>query len=78
MKARLFCIGILITAGALLAGCASLHPVRVRPWERGHLADYAMDPKRDPLGDAMLGHVYESRENSSGGRAVGGAGCGCN
>jgi hypothetical protein len=63
---------------ALLDGCASPSLVRVHPWERGQLADEAMNPDRDSLGSGLSQHVYLSREASVGGRAVGGAGCGCN
>jgi hypothetical protein len=52
--------------------------VRVRPWERATLADDTMNPDRDPLGATMTDHVYFSREAASGGRGVGGSGCGCN
>ena len=55
------------------SGCAV-----VKPWERGALADYTMRPDRDPLGDALAEHMYFSREAASGGRGVGGGGCGCN
>jgi hypothetical protein len=67
-----------IAAGALLCGCSTASAVRVRPWERAILADEIMNPDRDPLGAAMSEHVYFSREASSGGRGVGGSGCGCN
>ena len=60
-------------AAALLAGCAS-----VEPWQRGNLADTTMQADRDPLHAAMNEHIYFSREASSGGRGVGGSGCGCN
>jgi hypothetical protein len=53
-------------------------PARVRPWERGALADDIMNPDIDPLGTAAAEHVYFSREAASGGRGVGGSGCGCN
>jgi hypothetical protein len=52
--------------------------VRVRPWERATLADDTMNPDRDPLASAMTEHVYFSREAASGGKGVGGSGCGCN
>lgn len=58
---------------AALSGCTT-----VRPWERGNLADATMRPDRDPLHAAMTEHIYFSREGSSGGRGVGGGGCGCN
>ena len=72
-----FALGVAVL-GTLLGGCASPALVRVQPWERGALSDEAMNFQRDPLGSAMSDHVYLSREASSGGRTVGGAGCGCN
>lgn len=57
----------------VLTGCTT-----VQPWERGNLADATMRSDRDPLQGAMTEHVYFSREASSGGRGVGGGGCGCN
>ncbi len=72
---------ILIAAlalGALLQCACTSTAVRVRPWERAALADDIMNPDRDPLGATMTEHVYFSREAASGGRGVGGSGCGCN
>ena len=57
----------------LLSGCAT-----VKPWQREALADSIMQPDRNPMQSALLDHVYFSREASSGGRSVGGGGCGCN
>lgn len=72
----------LVLLGSLLAaflgGCASTQLVRVQPWQRGTLADYTMRSDRDPLATAMAEHVYFSRESATGGRGVGGSGCGCN
>jgi hypothetical protein len=65
-------LGILGLAG-LLSGCAT-----VQPWERGTLSDYTMRPDRDPLQDMLNDHVYFTREAATGGRGVGGGGCGCN
>ncbi len=68
-----------LSAGAwLLGGCTNPSLVRVQPWQRGTLADYTMDPGRDPIGTAQMEHVFFSREAASGGRGVGGSGCGCN
>jgi hypothetical protein len=64
----------LLLAGAL-AGCST---IRVQPWERAALADYTLRPDRDPLATAAAEHVYYSREAATGGRGVGGSGCGCN
>ncbi|HNC23067.1 MAG TPA: DUF4266 domain-containing protein [Opitutaceae bacterium] len=71
-RSRLLILALLTV---LLAGCAG---VNVQPWERATLAGYAMRPDRDPLATAMAEHVYFSREAASGGRGVGGSGCGCN
>jgi hypothetical protein len=37
-----------------------------------------MNPERQPLGNLMAEHIWFSREAASGGRGVGGGGCGCN
>jgi hypothetical protein len=50
----------------------------VKPWQRGHLADYVMRPGRDPLTDSISDHVWFTREAFAGGRGIGGGGCGCN
>lgn len=71
---RLVLIALLATA-ALLTGCTS---VRVQPWERATLTEYAMRPDRDPLASAMSEHTFFSREATGGGRSVGGSSCGCN
>jgi hypothetical protein len=55
------------------AGCQN-----VKPWQRATLADVTMRPDRDPIGTAMDEHIFFSREAASGGRGVGGGGCGCN
>ena len=72
MKTKTF----LILALPLLiigSGCTN-----VKPWQRGTLADYTMRADRDPLGTAQAEHIWFSREEASGGRGVGGGGCGCN
>jgi hypothetical protein len=75
---RLLLVLAALTAAAAFSGCSTTAAVRVQPWQRGYLADATMDPNRDPLGTAMMDHVYFSREAASGGKGVGGAGCGCN
>jgi hypothetical protein len=50
----------------------------VKPWQRATLADVTMRADRDPVGTAMDEHIFFSREAASGGRGVGGGGCGCN
>jgi hypothetical protein len=72
MKTKLlFLLMCVVLLGA--TGCAS-----VKPWQREHLADYTMQPDRDPLSTAQAEHIWFSREEASGGRGVGGGGCGCN
>lgn len=63
---------------ALSSGCAHANLVRVKPWERATLTDYTMRSDRDPLHTALVEHRYFSREAATGGRGVGGSGCGCN
>lgn len=60
---------------ALGSGCA-----RVRPWQRGELANPAMQFQMAPLANAQLDSVLEITEGStfsSAGPGSAGAGCGC-
>ena len=57
----------------LSTGCQN-----VQPWQRGKLASYSMRADRDPLSLGQDEHIFFSREAASGGRGVGGGGCGCN
>jgi hypothetical protein len=70
---RLAIVLCLAGAGLGAAGCQT-----VKPWQRGTLGDEIMRGDRDPLGLAFSEHVWFSREAASGGRGVGGGGCGCN
>lgn len=56
-----------------LGGCAT-----VEPWQRGTLAREDMQIVSAPVQAALDDHVYFSKEASSGGRGMGGGGCGCN
>jgi hypothetical protein len=73
MKKRTIILTPVAVLLALSGGCT-----QVKPWQRGTLADPIMQADRDPLGAGLIDHVYFSREAASGGRSVGGAGCGCN
>lgn len=68
---------ILLLTGlaTLVTGCGT--PVPQRQYGR-YLGDLTMRPDRDPPGLANAEHLYFSREAVSGGRGVGGGGCGCN
>ena len=68
----------ILLMGAALCLCSGSGCENVKPWQRGTLADPVMRADRDPLGVAMDEHIYFSREEASGGRGVGGGGCGCN
>ncbi|PTY06179.1 hypothetical protein DB347_12060 [Opitutaceae bacterium EW11] len=69
---RLILLGLAL-AGLSLSACTS-----VQPWQRATLASYEMRPDRDPLATSLSEHIFFSREAASGGRGVGGSGCGCN
>lgn len=71
----LHCRNVLIACAMICAicGCST-----VKPWQREQLADPIMQPDRYPMTAALSDHVYFSREAASGGRSVGGGGCGCN
>lgn len=64
---------------ALILICLTLcQCTETLPWQRGKLADYSMRPDRDPLSITLGEHVFFSREAATGGRGIGGGGCGCN
>lgn len=69
---QLYAFIILLVA---LSACSSLG---VQPWERGILAQKKMQLDPYPLDSYLDEHIYYSKESSSGGRGVGGGGCGCN
>lgn len=66
---------LILAATGFLAGTGCAH---VAPWERSALADPIMSPTRNALGVEMAEHMWFSREAATGGRGVGGGGCGCN
>jgi hypothetical protein len=57
---------------ALLIGCAN-----VSPSQRGTLSKADMQFDFDRAASAITAHTYASKEAASGGKAVGGGGCGC-
>ncbi len=73
MKPKTLFLILLCFVSWMLTGCRA-----VQPWERGTLSDYTMRGDRDPIGEAQADHVFFSREMASGGKGVGGGGCGCN
>lgn len=67
-------IGVL-WLGVVASGCAT-----VRPWEKGTLAQPAMNPSAPARVAAaeFTSHALDTREGSSGGTGAAGGGCGCN
>jgi hypothetical protein len=68
---------LVLPAVLLLAGCSGIEPW-VKPYERAHLADPIMQFSRNPVSDAYIIHVYQSREGARGAEGGSGGGCGCN
>lgn len=50
----------------------------VEPWQRDVLAQDEMQLDPDAMRTFADEHIYFSKEASTGGRGVGGGGCGCN
>jgi hypothetical protein len=69
---------LLILGSALLSGCQSFGYHPVMPYERENLASPLMALSRDPISDAYLQHMYETREGARGATGINGGGCGCN
>ena len=66
-----------IALGApLLLACQSMESVA--PYDRGYLAENGMQWESDAREAKLAGHVYTSKEASSGGAGAAGGGCGCN
>jgi len=66
---------LFLAALVLFSSCAVQH---VKPWERDQLAQKKMQLIHDPTENGLDEHIYFSKEASSGGKSVGGGGCGCN
>ena len=50
----------------------------VEAWDRGYLAEDTMQWEADARSAKLKGHVYTSKEASTGGAGAAGGGCGCN
>jgi hypothetical protein len=72
LKKFILLAGLVVIAG-MQTGCDT-----VKPWQRKTLADPTMSGDLIPLQSAFNDHIYFSREMASGGKGVGGGGCGCN
>jgi len=60
----------------LLSGCSGVEPVAA--WERGYLSRDDMRWDSQGRERKLEGHVYTSKEGSSGSAGASGGGCGCN
>jgi hypothetical protein len=69
--------GLTLAAAAGSLGGCSVQPW-VKPYEREHLADPAMQFARDTLPDVHREHIHSVREGARGATGAQGGGCGCN
>lgn len=67
-----------LAGGTLLLGLTGCTSLGAKPWDRGILARSSMQLDRNGVENALDDHIYFSKEASSGGRGIGGGGCGCN
>jgi len=56
----------------------SFHVEEIQPWQRDILAQDSMQLDSDAMQSFADDHIYFSKEASTGGKGVGGGGCGCN
>lgn len=68
--------GMCLLAMLQLVACSSVETVA--PYDRGFLAEEGMKWDEGPRSAKLEGHVYNSKEASSGGAGAAGGGCGCN
>ncbi|MCW8936297.1 MAG: DUF4266 domain-containing protein [Gammaproteobacteria bacterium] len=85
MNRLLITLSISIGLTASLSGCSLSNAIdeaftmkNVEPWQRDILAQDDMQLDPDPMRTFADEHIYFSKEASTGGRGVGGGGCGCN
>ena len=72
----------IILISLLMSACSTLKNMNVsedvKPWEKDILAQQAMQFPQDKMFSFSDGHIFFSKEASTGGTGVGGGGCGCN
>ena len=73
---RYLTVGMCLLATLQLAACSSVNTVA--PYDRGYLAEDGMQWEQSSRNAKLQGHVYTSKEASSGGAGAAGGGCGCN
>ena len=75
MKRALFTSAILSVI-TFQTSCMQIETVEA--WDRGYLAEDTMQWETDARSARLKGHVYTSKEASTGGAGAAGGGCGCN
>lgn len=83
MKMRwLVRLSMLAAVMTVLPACSTFKDMvkreEVKPWQRHILAKDEMKLEGDSIDSYVDDHMYFSKEASSGGKSVGGGGCGCN
>ena len=68
--------GAVLAALTAQTSCMQMEPVEA--WDRGYLADDTMQWETDARSARLKGHVYTSKEASTGGAGAAGGGFGCN
>lgn len=67
---------LMLYALPLMTACVATDSVA--PYDRGYLAEEGMQWEESARNEKLKGHVYTSKEASSGGAGAAGGGCGCN
>ena len=67
-----------LAAVMLLGACSAFSVEPVKPWQRGVLSLESMQLQPDKMEGYADDHIYFSKEAATGGKGVGGGGCGCN
>ena len=76
MMKHTLCTAGILSAITFQTSCAQMEPVEA--WDRGYLAKDTMQWEADARSARLKGHVYTSKEASTGGAGAAGGGCGCN
>ena len=73
---RTLCTAGILSAITFQTSCMQIETVEA--WDRGYLAEDTMQWETDARSARLKGHVYTSKEASTGGAGAAGGGCGCN
>ena len=70
------CSAVILSVSTFQTSCVQMETVEA--WDRGYLAEDTMQWETDARSARLKGHVYTSKEASTGGAGAAGGGCGCN